>query len=146
MPVLIDGNNVMHRLPAGERTREGLRRRVLGLAHRQRIRLEVIFDGPPPDGTPPVEPLGAVTIRYSGTRTADDLIVARIPRGASARDWTVVTDDRELVRRVTAAGARTLRALEWLRRTAPPPGEHEAKPDTPSPGEIQEWLDIFSNR
>lgn len=144
MPVLVDGNNVLHRLAAGERSRHGLRRRILQAVRGQRMRVEVIFDGPPPEGVPGVERLGAVSVRYAGKRSADDLIIERLPSGASAADWTVVTDDRELARRAAAAGARTLGAAAWLARSETaiePDGE---KPGEPSPDEIEEWLDLFS--
>ncbi len=146
MPVLVDGNNVLHRLPPGERSREGLRRRMLQLARGQRMRLEVVFDGAPPEGTPAVELLGPVTIRYSGHGTADDLIIHRLPSGPSARNWTIVTDDRELARRAAAAGARTLPVSTWLARLEDPSQPAGEKPEELSPGELEEWIRLFSRR
>ncbi len=143
MPVLVDGNNAMHRLPGGSRTRDALRRRVLGLPKRSRMTIEVVFDGPPPPGVPAVERLGAVTVRYSGGQTADDLIVARIPGGGAARQWTVVTDDRALASRVRSTGARVEPVASFLGRTAPGP-EAEKPTDPELTGEeLEEWLKVF---
>ena len=143
MPVLVDGNNVMYRLPGGSRTREALRRRVLDLSKRSRMTIEVVFDGPPPPGSPEVERLGTVTVRYSEGRTADDLIVARIPGGGAARQWTVVTDDRALASRVKSTGARVEPVASFLGRTAL--DRATGKPAGPelSAEELEEWLRVF---
>jgi len=142
VPVLVDGNNAAHHLPGVRGDRGALRRRVLELARRSRITVAVVFDGPPPAGTPAVERLGAVTIRYAGGRSADDVIVAGLPRGAAARQWTVVTDDRGLAARVCAAGARVEPVAAFFARTASSGGRAE-KPERPSEAEIAEWLDLF---
>ncbi len=145
MPVLLDGNNAMHRLSGPERSRERFREEMLQVARSQKIKLEVIFDGPSPEGTPETERLGAVTIRYSGSITADDLIVSRLPSGRAARSWTVVTDDHGLRQRVRAAGARVEPVSRWLARKETTPSGHE-KPEGLSPQEIEEWERFFSRR
>ena len=145
MPVLLDGNNAMHRLPGSERSRDRFREEMLRVAHSQKIKLEVIFDGPPPEGTPETERLGAVTIRYSGSVTADDLIVSRLPTGRAARSWIVVTDDQGLRQRVRAAGARVEPVSRWLARKGTTPSGNE-KPENLSPQEIEEWERYFLQR
>ena len=142
MPVLVDGNNVAHRLEADRGSREALRRRILAGARRSRMQVEIVFDGAPPLGVPEVERLGRVTVRYAGPATADDVIVARLPAGGRAREWTVVTDDRGLAARVRARGARVEGAAPFLRRLGPAPTPGE-KPETPSAEEIAELLAAF---
>lgn len=118
---------------------------MLRVARGQKIKLEVIFDGPAPEGTPETERLGAVTIRYSGSITADDLIVSRLPTGRAARSWIVVTDDRGLRQRVRATGARVEPVSRWLARKETAPSGTE-KPESLSPQEIEEWERFFSRR
>ncbi len=142
MPVLVDGNNAAHRLPWARGDRSAMRRFLLDVARRSRTTIVVVFDGPPPVGRPEVENLGGVKVRYAGARTADDVIVAKLPRGAAARQWTVVTDDRGLAARVRAAGARVEDVASFLRRADLREGSAE-KPERPSPGEIDEWLALF---
>jgi len=59
VPWLLDGNNLAQ---GGDRER--VRRAALDLARRERLRVLLYFDGAPPQGTPPVQRLGAVEVRY----------------------------------------------------------------------------------
>ncbi len=148
MPLLVDGNNLMHRLPAGSRDRRAVRDQALDLVRRQQATVTVVFDGPPPPGSPERENLGRVTILYAGRRSADDVIVGLVPPGSRAADWTVVTDDRELARRVRERGGRTRSLHSWLTRRE---GRRKA---SGSPGfeprmssrELAEWEAYFGSR
>ena len=62
MPILVDGNNLLHRLPRGSRSRADVRRLVLGAIRHERMAVVVVFDGPPPAGSPEVESLGSATV------------------------------------------------------------------------------------
>lgn len=146
MPILVDGNNLLHQLPRSERSRETVRRVVLERSRGQRQRVTVVFDGPPPPTAPDVESLGAVTIRYAGSRAADDVIIATLPQGPPARQWVVVTDDRELQRRAHAAGAE-VRPLASFRVAAGRSRSTETvvRPERPLSGrEVAEWEQAFS--
>ena len=145
MPLLVDGNNVLHGLPTGYRSRETVRRLVLDLARRERLTVELVFDGPPPPGRPEREPLGRVTVRYSGGASADDVIVRRLPPGRAARQWTVVTDDGGLAARARAAGA-SVRPSRWLAarlelRAATGPDDGPLTPE-----EVAAWERWFRER
>ena len=63
---------------------------------------------------------GALEIVWSGAgRSADDEIVRRVESAAArgrSRDWIVVTNDRELVRRCRDAGARVESAAAFAER------------------------------
>ncbi len=145
MPLVLDGNNLMHRLPADSRDRRSVRSRALELVRRQRATVTVVFDGPPPPGFPVRESLGRVTVLYSGSRSADDLIVALIPPRPRAADWIVVTDDRELARRVRERGAGTRPLRSWLGSPRPRPGRAARPRPEPelSPREVAEWEAYF---
>ena len=105
--------------------------------------MTLVFDGPPPAGTPPRERLGRLTVVYSGGSSADDIIMRLLPQGPAARGWTVVTDDRELTSRARNAGAGTSSPNAWrakLMRSLEP----AEKPGHPlSRAEINRWEQYF---
>jgi predicted RNA-binding protein with PIN domain len=143
MPILIDGNNLLHSLPREQAHRGDVRRLVLDACRRERMSVTVVFDGPPPTGTPSHELLGAVTIVYSGSATADDVILRHLATGASAREWVVVTDDRGLARRVRQQGAEVRSIAEWQRPRRARPRRPEWQPKLSS-HEVAEWEEFFS--
>jgi hypothetical protein len=52
MPLLLDGNNLLHRIPGPPRSRAEVRRLVLEVTRHERLAVVVVFDGPPPAGSP----------------------------------------------------------------------------------------------
>ena len=143
MPVVIDGNNLLHSLPSGSNNRSAVRRRVLEAVRKEKMHITVVFDGPPSDGSPAVEHLGTVTIRYSGAVSADDAILHLLPTGGRASEVVVVTDDRELQRRVRERGGKFRSLAEWRRRKPRKtrPTNHEAKL---SSHDVADWEAYFS--
>ncbi len=139
MPVLLDGNNLLHRLPQDRRSRKDVRRAALDLVRREGVRVTVVFDGPPPAGTPEREALGSVTVVYAGSSSADEVILRRVS-GARRGQLTVVTDDRELARRARQAGARVQPVASWLDKLTVPDRE---KPAALSPTDLADWEDYF---
>ena len=98
MRLLVDGNNVMGSKPDGWwRDREGAMQRLVNSlddrAERTGDAIDVVFDGRERD-------LQATRVRVAFAPDADDAIAARAAPG-----MTVVTSDRELRGRVSAAGA-----------------------------------------
>jgi uncharacterized protein YaiI (UPF0178 family) len=145
MPILLDGNNLLHRLPGSQRTRAEVRRQVLDITRRETVSVTVVFDGPPPVGAPPREALGKVTVIYSGSRSADDVILDLLPPGSAAGQWSVVTDDRGLASRVKGRGAKVRRLADWRgrrRQKAPARARAESKL---SSNEIAEWESYFAD-
>jgi predicted RNA-binding protein with PIN domain len=143
MPVLVDGNNLLHRLPQPKRNREQVRRLVLDHCRHERVKITVVFDGPPPAGAPPREKLGAATVVYAGPETADDVIIRHLPGGAASRDWVVVSDDRELQSRARDRGASTRTLAEWSRKKPPPPPKPRIESKLSS-REVEEWETFFA--
>ncbi len=144
MPVVIDGNNLLHSLPRDQRSRASVRHAALELVRNEGVRITVVFDGSPPPGTPEVEHLGRVCVRYSGPTTADDVILGLLPPRGSASEWIVVTDDRELRERVRERGAALRKLSEWSARKARAP-RHPVREAKLSPHEIEDWEDYFSS-
>lgn len=98
MPWLIDGSNVLGAMRADRQSddaKRGLMRLLAGFARAKRTKVTCVFDGPEPYSF--ARHLGAAIAVFSGSRTADELIVER---AASGRGWHVVTSDRGLAARV----------------------------------------------
>ena len=144
MPVVIDGNNLLHSLPSGSNNRSGVRRQVLDAVRNEKVRITVVFDGPPPGGFPEVEHLGPVTVRYSGKTSADDVILQLIPQGSRASESVVVTDDQELRRRVRERGG-TVRSLAQWRQRKPRKGRPKTHEPKLSSHDVADWEAYFSS-
>jgi hypothetical protein len=143
MPILLDGNNLLHRLPKADRTRVEIRRLVLDAARHEKSKLIVVFDGPPPAEGRAEESLGRVTVLYSAPKSADEVIISRLPRTAAARNWVVITDDRELARRVRECGAEVRRLREWQSKRPRPPRRQPAESKLSS-HEVEDWQRYFA--
>jgi hypothetical protein len=146
MPIVVDGNNLLHNLPPGERSRTAVRRRVLEATRHETRSITVVFDGPPPGGTPERESLGRTTVVYAGSRTADDVIIGLIPAGAAAKQWSVVTDDRRLAERARTRGAAVRNLAQWRGRQPKAIRSRPALESKLSSREVAEWEDYFSER
>ncbi len=144
MPILLDGNNLLHRLAAADRSRTAVRKQVLDATRHETVSVTVVFDGPPPAGTPARESLGRVTVVYSGSRSADDVIVGLIPSSAAASQWSVVTNDRGLASRVKNRGAKVRTLAEWQgRRRQQSPARPRVESKLSS-HDIADWEDFFA--
>jgi len=131
-PLVIDGMNVIGAHPDGWwRDRDGAVRR---LAHRLEAvawdgPVTVVFDGRPVEGLPEGRH-GAIDVLYArraGRDGADDRIVEVVQ--TTAPGAVVVTSDRQLRRRVSAAGAAAVRGPGWLQPRL------VGRPDGPGGGE-----------
>lgn len=98
MPWLIDGSNLLGAMRVdrhSERSKRHLVKLLASFARAKRTRVTCFFDGPEPGSF--ARGLGSVTVVFSGTRSADDLIAERAKSG---RGWSVVTNDATLAARV----------------------------------------------
>jgi hypothetical protein len=147
MPYLVDASNLGGVLAgaAGARDAGAVVSFLLGWS-RDRGRVVAIFDGPERDGV--AARYGALEIAWSGGRSADQEILARLGRGAA--NWIVVTDDRALASRSRALGARVESARTLAARVARPHPESPRgraamaaeKPEL-SPAELTHWREVF---
>jgi predicted RNA-binding protein with PIN domain len=113
MPWLIDGSNVLGAMRVdrhGDEGKRGLVRLLASFARAKRTRVACVFDGPEPASF--ARSLGAVTIAFSGGRSADDLIVERAAQG---RGWSVVTNDRGLAARVQRRQVEVIAPATFIR-------------------------------
>jgi predicted RNA-binding protein with PIN domain len=155
MPYLIDGHNLIPKIglqlddPNDEMELVTILQEFLRLSRREAA---VYFDAAPP-GEAPIKRFGRVTAHFVplGT-TADSAIKLRLRKLAgAARNWIIVSSDREVQDAAHAAHARTLSSDEFANqlktagkgegggRSALRTVEDEALP----PGEIDEWLRLF---
>jgi uncharacterized protein len=150
MPYLIDGHNLIPKLGLrldsidDEMELIAILQEFCRLERRQ---VEVFFDGAP---QPSTLKRGAVTAHFVQLgRTADDAIRAYLKRlGKNARNWTVVSSDRQVQAEARSVRAEILSSdsfaamLQQARNSAPKPDSDKNL----SPGEVEEWLKLFEAR
>ncbi len=115
--LLIDGNNLLHRLSgaAYEGEQRLLLPRLRGALPND-LRTILMLDGYAASRAGRYEKIAAhLQVRHSGARTADDALLELVEAQAplARAGVVVVTDDRALTERVRSAGGRTQR-LDWL--------------------------------
>jgi predicted RNA-binding protein with PIN domain len=152
MPYLIDGHNLIPRIPGLALDQIDDEQQLVELlqdfCRRSRKQVEVYFDNAPP-GQPPARSLGSVVARFvrQGS-TADQAIRAKLSRlGGSARNWTVVSSDREVQTAARAARARVLPSEEFaalmLESEIKPARQSGPRPEDLSPDELADWMKLF---
>lgn len=153
MPYLIDGHNLIPKL--------GLRLDSIddeaelisilqGFCRRKgKGQVEVYFDGAPAPhaGT---RKLGAVTAHFVPLgKTADEAIRKHLKRlGKNAKNWTVVTSDRQVQVEARAAHAEVVSSDSFakeLQQTHQPASKISSERKL-SDDEVNEWLQIFEKK
>jgi hypothetical protein len=153
MPYLIDGHNLIPKVPGlslkAIDDEMQLVEKLQEFCRQRGKQVEVFFDKAPPGGRR-VRVFGPVTARFvrQGT-TADDAIVGRLNKlGRSARNWTVVSSDRQVIAAAKAKHAKSMPSEEFavlLTGTlSDEPGDAGADPEMAlGTDEVDEWLKIF---
>jgi predicted RNA-binding protein with PIN domain len=152
MPYIVDGHNLIPtlglRLDSVDDEME-LIAILQEFCRLERRQVEVYFDGAP---TPQAgtRKLGSVTAHFVrlGT-TADDAIRKRLKKlGKSAKNWTVVSSDRQVQAEARAVHAEVVssdvfaKRLKRARNSAPKSEEGR----TLTPNELEEWLKLFGGK
>jgi predicted RNA-binding protein with PIN domain len=153
MPYLVDGHNLIPkaglRLDSFDDELE-LVAVLQEFARLHRRQVEVYFDGAPADqaGTRNLGLVKATFVR-AGT-TADSAISRRLKKlGRAAKNWTVVSSDRQVQAEARAAHAAALSSEEFARLLQQTPRVEPGKPLTErkvTPAEVDEWLKIFGSK
>ena len=149
MPYLIDGHNLIPKLGLRLDSIDDEMELVAILQEfykQDRKPIEVYFDGAPPAqaGT---RKLGTVTAHFVRLgSTADNAIRDRLKSlGKSAKNWTVISSDRQVQAEATAMRAEIVSSdsfaamLKHRRDSAPKPQPDRKLSDT----EIDEWMRLF---
>ena len=154
MPYLVDGHNLIPHIP-GITLKDledelALIQLLERFARQERTRVEVFFDQAPPSraGSRTFGTVRAHFIRQ-GT-TADQAIVSRMRRmGKEAKNWTVVTSDREILVEARSVHSKTLPSSEFagmlagLNSASGTPGDKGEAPEI-SEEDVDYWMDQFN--
>lgn len=153
MPYLVDGHNLIPHIPGltlkdldDEKALIVLLERFASL---ERTRVEVYFDQAPPSraGSRTFGNVKAHFIHQG--KTADQAIVSRLRRlEKEAKNWTVVTSDREILAEAKSAHSKTLASSIFagrLSQRGTSLGVEEDKTEAPeiSGDDVDYWLDQF---
>jgi predicted RNA-binding protein with PIN domain len=154
MPYLVDGHNLIPHIP-GITLKDledelALIRTLEGFARQERTRIEVFFDRAPPSRARS-QTFGTVKVHFvrQGT-TADQAIVSRLQKmGKEAKNWTVVTADREILAEARSTHSKVMPSVEFaslLSRGNEPSDTMMDKGEAPeiSGEEVDYWLDQFN--
>ncbi len=149
MPYLIDGHNLIPKIPGLSLSAEDDEMRLVQMlqrfAARRNTRVEVYFDRAAP-GDAGRRAFGAVqAVFIPRDRTADQAIAGRLRAlGKTAANWTVVSSDREVQQAARWARARVVPSEAFARElTAAKASSVDEKPESLSEDEVDEWLRLF---
>jgi predicted RNA-binding protein with PIN domain len=156
MPYLIDGHNLIPKIP-GLSLRDlddeiKLIQVLQGFASQQHTRIEVYFDQAPASQARS-QSYGAVKAHFiHQDSTADKAMINRLSRmGKDAKNWIIVTSDREILVEARSAHSQTLSSTEFaamLKKSISATTndiDKQADPEISS-GEVDFWMDQFGNR
>lgn len=154
MPLIIDGHNLVGKLStidlADPDDEEQLMRLLVRYLLQESKRGIVFFDRGAP-GSKKELAFGRLTVRFSSPpQTADDAILNYLRQiSPQARNFTVVSSDRQLLSAARRIGARSMPSEEFaiLLSNKELDGPISEKPDqTLSPEDIDDWEQMFSSR
>ena len=155
MTYIVDGHNLIPHIPGislADLDDEKDLLLILGkFASQRRTRIEVYFDQAPATWDRS-QSFGLVKAHFVNKgSTADQAIKNQLSRlGNSARNWTVVSSDREILAEARSFQCSILKSSEFaqmLQKDKPSQnstGEKDDQPDV-SDGDIDYWLDQFNS-
>jgi predicted RNA-binding protein with PIN domain len=152
MPILIDGHNLIGRMPAFSLADPDDEAQLMALLRSYRVRtrkvIVVVFDPGGAFALPRTSRYGGVEAVFAAHgNSADEVIVRRVRRSRDPSGITVVTSDRDLTREVMQYGARVMSAEAFTAELyAAGEGAAEDKPASPSAAELEAWLALFEGR
>jgi len=148
MPTLIDGHNLIGKLPdidlADPDDEAKLVLKLRTYCARTRKRVTVVFDHGLPGGKSHELSGGGVDVRFaSTTRTADGILRERIRKSKNPRGITVVTSDRSIITDAEARGARVVRSEDFADQLAGAPAKDAKQDQKPSDDDVAYWMAQF---
>lgn len=152
MPILIDGHNLIGRLPAISLSdpddEEKLVRRLQSYRARTGKAITVVFDPGATFALSGAHRSGGIDVVFAPHGSnADAVIARRIRRSKNPRDWRIVTSDAELAATVTRLGARVQPAEAFAAELDAIQAAAAEQSDKPlPPAEVEAWLAIFESR
>ncbi len=150
MPILIEGHNLIGRLPgislADADDEEALVRLLSPFRVRTGKAVTVVFDPGVSSTLAQSRKIGGVqVISAPHGSSADAIILRRVAQARNRQGLTVVTSDRELAAGVARMGARVQSAEAFSAQLGQPEAQTSRKEQPPSPAEVEQWLALFGN-
>jgi predicted RNA-binding protein with PIN domain len=152
MPFIIDGHNLIPKIPGLSLQDIDDEQQLLDLLQEfcrvNRKHVEVFFDNAPP-GQPSARSFGSVVARFVREgRTADQAIRSKLNRlGGEARNWTVVSSDREVQINAKALRSRVISSEDFAQQLREAMdnsgGKTSERENEISPQELDDWMQIF---
>ena len=156
VPVIVDGNNLLFAARDAEGSQHPIGRSLLcqalgRWASRCGENVHVVFDGRAPRSDL-AEQIGDARIRvsYSGSESADAVLIGFLEHDSAARRLRVVSSDREIIRAARRRRARPVRSQDFwaelqrdLSRLPPPRLEPPEKRRGLEPEQTEQWLRDF---
>lgn len=154
MPYLIDGHNLIPKLPGlslhSLDDEVQLIQRLQEFCRRTGKSVEVYFDNAPLDQAR-TQRFGSVKAHFIRTGyTADEAIIARLRTlGRAARNWYVVSSDRQIIAAAKATHAQIISAERFTQLIIEDQPDGGVSPEVDAdlslgPDEINVWLDLFN--
>ena len=155
MPYLIDGHNLIPKLPGlslkSMDDEVQLIQWLQEYCRQSGKNVEVYFDNASP-GQARTQGHGRVKAHFiRAGRTADEAIIARLRNlGRGAKNWRVVSSDRQVAAAARSFQAQVISSEEFARTMLVNPPEDRTDPGVESdlslnPAEIDAWLDLFNS-
>ena len=150
MPLLIDGHNLIGKLPDihldDPDDEAKLVMRLRTYCARTSKRVTVVFDQGLPGGQSLALTGGGVKVVFaSAGRSADDLLLERIRGASQPRGLIVVSSDRRVMAAAEARGARAVRAEEFAAQLEIPALNESGSDVHLSEDEVAQWLQEFKH-
>lgn len=153
MPYLIDGHNLIPKIGLRLSEPDDEMELIYVLQEFARLKrqpIEVYFDGAPPasSGT---RKLGTIKAHFISLGTsADSAMRSRLNNmGKSAKNWTVVSSDREVQSSARINEAKFISSEEFvklLRETISKVNKKNREEKSISAKEVEEWLKVFGEK
>lgn len=152
MPILIDGHNLIGKLPGlslqDPDDEEKLVRLLVAYSARAGKAVTVVFD--PGEVSPLWQARrhgGVQVIFVPRGHSADSAILRRVSASRNPREWLVVTSDQALAKQVARLGARVRSAEQMAGDLSSPGGagddEENRSRAAPTADEVEAWLAVF---
>jgi len=150
MPVLIDGHNLIGRLPdirlEDEDDEAQLVSRLQAYVSRTGKRVTVVFDHGLPGGVSKALSGGRIKVVFAPTSSsADRVLLQRIRKERNPQGLIVVSSDREVIAAAADRGARVVRSEAFVDQLegAPASEGDKASEVQLGPEEVDAWLKLF---
>ncbi|HEY5984273.1 MAG TPA: NYN domain-containing protein [Anaerolineales bacterium] len=158
MPYLVDGHNLIPKAGLQLESADDEMQLVALLqefGRHSRKDIEVYFDGAP-TGSSGSRRYGRVTAHFVSSRSTADAAIKRRLRelGGEARNWVIVSSDRQVTTAAHASRARTERSESFARKLGPQAAVRLRDGERKSPErdvalsdqDLKRWLELFKRR